>query len=121
MIKYGLSAMASSLSGAGTGPDGEAGSFNLGSLLELPDGLLQLAAGLDDISAGLSELKTGFAASYGALKDAVLEMPNAAVSENDWGRLYQDNPEKKDLIDTLASYYAAVVKVRGTYDAVPPL
>jgi len=108
-IKDGLSAMAASLSGAGSGPDGGTGGFNLVGLLELPDGLFQLAAGLDDISSGLSELKTGFAASYGALKDAVLEIG-----------LYQDNPDKKDLIDTLASYYAAGVKVRRTYEAVRP-
>lgn len=119
-IKDGLSAMAVSLSGAGADPDGGAGSFNLGSLLKLPDGLLQLAAGLDEISSGLSELKTGFAASYGALDDAVLEIPGTAVSEGDLGRLYQDNPDKKDLIDTLTSYYAAGLKVRGTYEAVRP-
>jgi X-X-X-Leu-X-X-Gly heptad repeat protein len=113
-IKEALNAIVAAMSAPG-------GSLDLGSLQQLPDGLLQLAAGLDGMSSGLTELKTGFAASYGALKAAILEIPGAAVSDAEWGRLYQDNPDKKDLLDRLAAYYASGLKTKATYENVRPL
>jgi X-X-X-Leu-X-X-Gly heptad repeat protein len=114
-INDALTAMASALAGGD-----EAGGADLSGLQKLPDGLNQLAAGLDGISTGLSDLKAGFAASYGALKSAILEIPATQIPQEDWGRLYQDNPDKKVLIDTLAAYYASAVKTKATYDNVRP-
>ncbi len=95
--------------------------FDITGLLQLPDGLLQLAAGIDGISSGLSELKAGFAASYGALKSAILEIPDAVITEAELGQLYQVNPAMKDTLDKLAAYYAAGVKTKAVYANVRPL
>ena len=113
-IKDALNTIVASMSAPGD-------SLDLGSLQQLPDGLLQLAAGLDGISSGLSELKTGFSASYGALKAAILEIPDAVITEEELGRLYLDNPDKKDTIDKLAAYYASGARTKATYENVRPL
>jgi putative membrane protein len=118
-IKEALNKIVSSLNGTGNG-SADGGGLNLADLQQLPDGLKQLAAGLDGVSSGLSDLKSGFAQSYGALKDAILKIPDATVSEAELGALYQASPDKKDTIDTLAAYYAAGVQTKATFAAVRP-
>ncbi|NLA86706.1 MAG: YhgE/Pip domain-containing protein, partial [Clostridiales bacterium] len=116
-IKDALNTIAGSMSGA---PDA-GGSLDLAGLQYLPDGLLQMAGGLDGITSGLAELKTGFAASYGALKAAITEIPDTVITEAELGQLYQDNPAMKDTLDKLAAYYAAGVKTKAGYENVRPL
>lgn len=116
-IRDALSTIVASMSGSGSSEN----SFDLTSLQQLPDGLSQLAAGLDGISSGMSELKTGFSASYEALKAALLEIPDTTVSEAEWGRLYQANPDMKETLDKLAAYYASGVKTKATYENVRPV
>lgn len=119
-IKEALAAIVAAMSTSGSTDSTSSAGLDLTSLGALPDGLNQLAGGLDGIASGLTDFKTGFAASYAALKGAILEIPDTPVTEADWARLYQDNPDKKALIDSLAAYYAAGVKTKATYVGVQP-
>jgi len=91
---------------------------DIGSIAELPAALKNLASGLDGISTGLSGLKEGFVQAHTALSLEISNIPDGSVSEQDLAALYGANPDKKELIDQLAGYYAAAKKVKGTYEAV---
>lgn len=117
-IMNALYAISSSMNGSST--NDASGSLNLNDLAALPDGLSQLAAGLDKVSLGLIDLKSGFSAAYAGLDAAVLEIPDSTIPQEEIAKLYQDNPDKKGLIDKLMAFYSSGSKVKGTYLAVKP-
>lgn len=117
-IKDALFTISSSMNGSAASD--QTGDMNLSALSQLPDGLSQLAAGLDGVSAGLSDLNAGFTTAYAALNATLLEIPDDIISEDVLAKLYQDNPDKKDTIDTLAQFYASGSKAKGTFLATKP-
>lgn len=113
-IKKGLTDIATSMTAP---PEGQQ---DLSSIQQLPDGLLQLAGGVDGLSAGLSELQESFDAAYNALKAAITEIPDVVIPENELNSLYQSNPDKTDILDTLTGYYATGRQAKQTFSAVSP-
>jgi len=109
-IKKALSQIASSLN-SGLGDD-------LGDIAQLPQGLAQLAQGLRDISSGLTSLKDGFVSAYGALDDAMRDIPSATIDPADIAALYTGDPDHDAVITALVDSYEAAQTAKGTYNSV---
>ena len=106
--------------------DSPSDQMDLSRLARLPKVLKQLADGLDQISGGLTELKEGFALAHGALAEAINELPDTMLNEDQIGALYMlvmsNDPGQLSVLDELvASYKAGIkagMKVKGTYNYV---
>jgi putative membrane protein len=93
--------------------------LDLNQLARLPEVLSQLADGLDQVSSGLTELKDGFTLAHGALAEAIQEIPDTVLSEEQIGLLLEigDN-QQREVLDELVASYTAGLKVKGTYKYV---
>lgn len=118
-IKDALTALSGALNGA-PAVDGTQSGFSLTGLQQLPGALDQTAAGLQEMSAGLGALKDSFSKAYEALKAAVGQIPVDTPAEAALGKLYADNPEKKELLDLLAGYVKGGAGTKATFENVKP-
>jgi putative membrane protein len=102
-----------------SGLNSSSGDMDLSSLAELPAGLSQLAQGLDGVAGGMAELHANFTTAYAALDNAMGDIPNASISQEQLQALYgQTDPSQYGLLDQLTAYYSAALTAKGTYDHV---
>ena len=118
-LSDGSSQIRSALKEIASGLNSSSGDMDLSSLSELPEGLSQLAQGLDGVAGGMTELNTNFAAAYAALDNAMEDIPDASISQDELQSLYgQTDPSQHALLDQLTGYYSAALTAKGTYDHV---
>ncbi|GAA0375216.1 YhgE/Pip domain-containing protein [Bacillus horti] len=96
---------------------GSLGEGSLDELQQLEDGLMQMANGLREMATGLETLGTHFGTSYEMLNNAMEEIPEHDVTEEDIQQLYASGANRA-VLDKLISTYAAAQKAKGTYNAV---
>lgn len=84
---------------------------------DLFEALDQFSNGMSELGDGIDELNTHYQQAYGALKEAINEIPDHDISEEEIEQLYMDNPES-EAIQQLVETYAAAQKAKGTFTAV---
>ncbi|MBD5558988.1 MAG: YhgE/Pip domain-containing protein [Clostridia bacterium] len=103
---------------------GDAGldDIDLGAVQALPESLGQLKNGLDGLSGGLSQLEGGFSGAYGALENAIDNIPGPEISQSDIEGVMSRLTETGDMyvVGTLAANYEAAQTVRGTFEEIRP-
>src|SRR5699024_7857626 len=87
-----------------------------GDVDELPDGLREMAEGLRESGDGREELQDNYDEAYGALAEAINEIPDSDISEKQIKSLYKSNADQ-GVVDQLMATYQAAQKVKHTYSA----
>ncbi|SDY22450.1 X-X-X-Leu-X-X-Gly heptad repeat-containing protein [Evansella caseinilytica] len=95
----------------------QSGEMDLGELAQLPDGLRQIADGLREVSSGLTLLKDNYSKAYSALDDAMANIPEHYITDEEIYQLYESGANRT-TIDQLLEVYGAALTAKGTYDAV---
>lgn len=85
----------------------EADELDMGDMNEVAAGLTEISSGLDEISGGFTELKEGYHEAYGALSEAIDNIP-ADVTEEEILKLYASGADEKVLGKLLETYEAAL-------------
>ncbi|MDX8045850.1 YhgE/Pip domain-containing protein [Gracilibacillus sp. S3-1-1] len=88
-----------------------------GDFTALQTGLEQIAEGLQNASEGLATLQENYQAAYQALDQAIDNVPEASVSENEIAELYQSGADQ-EVLDKLVQSYEAAQVVKATYEQV---
>ncbi|MDQ0207370.1 YhgE/Pip domain-containing protein [Alkalicoccobacillus murimartini] len=91
--------------------------FDIGLDDELFSALDQFSAGISELAEGITELNAGYQQSYETLKEAMDEIPEHEISEEEIQQLYVNNPES-EAVEKLIETYAAASKAKATFDAV---
>ncbi len=96
--------------------DSSLDTINFDDLALLAQGLVQISEGLIDASSGLDSLDENFSLAYSALDNAIQNIPDTAITQEQIFALYaQISPDQYDLIDELVAQYTAAQTVKGTY------
>jgi X-X-X-Leu-X-X-Gly heptad repeat protein len=91
------------------------------SQLERLTSILQQTAGaLIAARDGLTELGGGFELAFTALSNAVNAIPGDEITQRELDGLYAAAPAQKDVIDSLAAYYAAATAAKTAYATALP-
>lgn len=86
---------------------GEANELDIGDMNEVAEGLTEISNGLDEVASGFTELKEGYNEAYGALSEAMDNIP-ADVTAEEISELYASGADKKVLGKLLETYEAAL-------------
>lgn len=90
---------------------------DLGDMGELPEGLREMAGGLRESAEGLNTLKDNYDTVYDNLDQAISDIPESTLGEQEIAALYGSNADD-EVIDELVETYTAAQTVKQTYDAV---
>ncbi|MEN2467388.1 YhgE/Pip domain-containing protein [Ornithinibacillus sp. FSL M8-0202] len=93
--------------------------MDMSGLEGLVGGLYQLSDGLGEIANGLNELKTNYRDAYDALDQAINEIPEYQITNEEISALRESGADQ-EVINRLLATYEAAQKVKGTYSAVKP-
>ncbi|WP_306807391.1 YhgE/Pip domain-containing protein [Halalkalibacter krulwichiae] len=91
--------------------------LDLSELSELPKGLSQIADGLTETANGLSLLQENYSIVLTTLDEAMRNIPEYNVSENEINDLYSSGADPA-VLDQLVETYSAARVAKGTYSAV---
>ncbi|MDV2686151.1 YhgE/Pip domain-containing protein [Alkalihalophilus lindianensis] len=91
--------------------------IDLGDLESLPGGLTQIASGLNEAAEGLTLLREHYSVAYSTLDEAINEIPDHHISEEEIQALYESGANS-EVIEQLVDTYGAAQKAKGTYAAV---
>ena len=84
-------------------------------LKQLPQGIRALADGLDETKKGMDTLRSNYKTANESLRNAINEIPNADISEEQIKELLASDADKK-VVNQLVESYKAAKKVKGTYN-----
>jgi len=92
--------------------------FDLGELTELPEGLEDMADGAGEIAASLEELKENYQGAYHAFDEAMEDIPEHHIAEEDIGNLYMAAGGESETLDQLVEVYEKSLFAKGVYNEV---
>ena len=92
---------------------------DMSELIKLPGALTQLSDGLSQVSEGMIQLKEGYALAYAALDEAIINIPDYQLTENQLFGLYlKADDTERELILKMGEIYIAAMTVKGTYEQI---
>jgi len=86
-------------------------------LEQLPEGIRALASGLDESANGLDELRDNYDTAYNNLADAIDEIPDDDITEDQINELLESDVDQ-EVVNQLVDSYGSAQKVKGTYESV---
>jgi len=84
---------------------------------QLPDGIRALANGLNETAGGLDELRDNYDIAYSNLDDAIEEIPDGDITEEQIGELLNSDVDQ-ETVNQLIDSYESNQKIKGTYESV---
>lgn len=95
----------------------DVGEMDLSELTQLPQGLTQIANGLGETAAGLTTLRENYTVANNALNDAIMSIPDHAITESEIQGLYMSGADGR-VLDQLIETYTKALTAKGMYQAV---